>query len=393
MHPDGNILMITDIQVPQPNHRKRTLLLILSAFILLGFTYGIWWLVHGRHHETTENANVSGNLIRITPRIAGTVVAVRVDDTDYVKQGQLLVALDDTDARIALTRAEATLGTTVRQVAQAFDLVVERQATVRLNEEALRQSQADFTRRTDPAELKIVSQEESEHARSAVTRAEADLQLARAQLVSAQSAVNGTSLENHPAVLAVAAQLREAWVAVSRCQIRAADNGYIAKRSVQVGQQVAIGTPLMTLVPLDQLWVDANFKEDQLERLRLGQPAELVSDMYGSKVVFHGKVAGVAPGTGAIFSLLPPQNATGNWIKIVQRLPVRIALDAKEIAEHRLMAGLSMKITVDTGDQSGPALATETAGNYYETPVFDNATKDAEARIRQIIAANRGTRK
>jgi len=385
--------MNTDTSILQPNRRKRTLLLLFSAFMLIALVYGVWWFVHGRHHETTDDANVSGNLIRVTPRIAGTVVAVRADDTDYVAQGQLLVSLDDTDARIALAKAEAALGTTVRQVAQAFDLVTERQAAVRLNEETLRQAQVDFQRRTGAAAAKMVSREETEHAKSAMTRAEADLQLARAQLSSAQNAVKGTTIENHPAVLAAADQLREAMVAVSRCQIRAAANGHIAKRSIQVGQQVAVGTPLMALVPLSQLWVDANFKEDQLKRLRLGQPVELTSDLYGNSIVFHGKVAGVAPGTGAVFSLLPPQNATGNWIKIVQRLPVRIALDDKEIAAHPLMVGLSMKVTVNTLEQSGPALATESAGNHFETPVFEDAAKDAEPRIARIIAANRGAAK
>jgi len=382
--------MNTDMPVPQQGRRKRALLLLLSAFILIGLAYGAWWFAHGRHHETTDDAYVSGNLIRVTPRVAGTVVAVRADDTDYVEQGQLLVSLDDTDARLALAKAEAALGTTVRQVAQAFDLVVERQAAVRLNEETLRQAQVDFQRRSGEAAAKIVSREESEHAKSAVTRAEADLQLARAQLSSAQNAVKGTSIDSHPAVLAAADQLREAAVALDRCQIRAASNGHIAKRSIQVGQQVAVGTPLMALVPLNQLWVDANFKEDQLKRLRLGQPVELTSDLYGAAAVFHGKVAGVAPGTGAVFSLLPPQNATGNWIKIVQRLPVRIALDAREIAEHPLMVGLSMKATVDTRDQGGSALATESAGKHFATPVFEDAARGAEPRIRQIIAANRG---
>jgi membrane fusion protein (multidrug efflux system) len=377
----------------QAGRRRRTLIILVLVFGLAGLAYAGWWALHGRHHETTDDAYVAGNLIRVTPRIAGTVVAVRADDTDYVKQGQVLVDLDDTDARLALTKAEAALGATVRQVSQAFDLVAERQAALRLREEALRQAQADFDRRGNMAELKMVSQEETEHARSAVTKAQADLQLARAQLSSAQGAVSGTSVDSHPAVVQAAAQLREAYVAVGRCRIRAAGNGHIAKRSVQVGQQVAAGTPLMALVPLDQLWVEANFKEDQLKRMRLGQPVDLVSDLYGSDVTFHGKVVGVDPGTGATFSLLPPQNASGNWIKIVQRLPVRIALDPREVAEHPLLVGLSMKVTADTRDQSGQALATGSAGNHYETPVFEGADQGADQRIRQVIAANRGSGK
>jgi membrane fusion protein (multidrug efflux system) len=239
----------------------------------------------------------------------------------------------------------------------------------------------------------MVSKEEAEHVRIAVTKAQADLQLAQAQLASARSAVNGTAIESHPAVAQAATQLREAYVTLSRCQIRAAASGHIAKRSVQLGQQVASGAALMALVPLDQLWVEANFKEDQLQRMRLGQPVELGSDLYGGNVTYHGKLVGIDPGTGATFSLLPPQNASGNWIKIVQRLPVRIALDAKEIADHPLLVGLSMKATADTRDQNGPALATGSAGNHFETPVFDDADKDAAAHVRQIIATNRGPRR
>jgi membrane fusion protein (multidrug efflux system) len=380
-------------EAQQPGQRKRVLIIIALVFCLAGLGYFGWWLLHGRHHETTDDAYVAGNLIRVTPRVAGTVVAVLADDTDYVKQGQMLVKLDDTDARLALAKAEAALGATVRQVAQAFDLVAERQAGLSLKEETLRQAQDDLARRQGMAELRAVSKEETDHARATVAKAQADLQLTQAQLASARSAVHGTPIESHPAVAQAAAQVREAYVTLSRCQIRAAESGHIAKRSVQVGQQVASGAALMALVPLDQLWVEANFKEDQLQRMRLSQPVELRSDLYGGDVTYHGKIVGVDPGTGATFSLLPPQNASGNWIKIVQRLPVRIALDPKEITDHPLLVGLSMKATADTRDLDGPALATGSAGNHYETPVFDDADQGAAAQVRQIIAANRGPRK
>lgn len=375
---------------PQPGRRKRALLILTLVFGLTALGYAAWWALHGRHHETTDDAYVAGNLIRVTPRIAGTVVAVLADDTDYVKQGQVLVKLDATDARLTLDKAEAALGETVRQVGQAFDVVAERQASLRLRQETLRAAQADMERRGGKAaELQAISKEEIDHTRTAFAKAQADLQLAEAQLASAQAAVRNTSIESHPAVLQAATRVREAYVAASRCEIRAAESGHIAKRSVQVGQQVAAGAPLMALVPLDQLWVEANFKEDQLQRMRIGQPVELKSDIYGSDVVYHGKIIGVDPGTGATFSLLPPQNASGNWIKIVQRLPVRIALDPKEVTEHPLLVGLSMKAVADMSNQDGAALATGGSGRQYETPVFDDADKDAEARVRRIIAANR----
>ena len=372
-------------------HRKRALILLATVIIVAALGYLLWWFFLGRYHETTDDAYVSGNLIRVTPRVPGAVVAVLADDSDYVKRGQVLVKLDDTDARVALVRAEADLADAVRRVRQYFDLVDERTANLNLKQEALRQAQADLERRSGPAaEQEAVSQEEVDHARIAASRAGNDLKLAQAQLASARSAVAGTTVADNPAVMQAAARLRDAYLAASRCEIRAADNGYIAKRSVQVGQQVAVGAALMAVVPLDQLWVDANFKEDQLKRLRIGQAVELVSDYYGGDAVFHGKVVGIEPGTGAAFSLLPPQNASGNWIKIVQRLPVRVALDPKEIAAHPLMVGLSMKADADTHDQNGSVLGTGTGAGRYETSIDNAAEKDADALVAKIVAANRG---
>ena len=379
---------MTDSSPARP--RQRVLIILAIVFALAGLAYFLWWLLHGQHHETTDDAYVAGNLIRVTPRISGTVVAVLADDTDHVQRGQVLVKLDDSDARLALSRAEADLADTVRRIAQNFNLVTEREAALRLRQEVLRQARADEERRGgDAAAEQAVSREEVDHAHSAVTKALADVQLAEAQLATAQAATRGTAIDTHPAVMQAATRVREAWLTSSRCEIRAVENGHIAKRSVQVGQQVTAGAPLMALVPLDQLWVEANYKEDQLQRMRAGQPVELVSDLYGRDAVFHGKVVGLDPGTGAAFSLLPPQNASGNWIKIVQRLPVRIALDAKELADHPLLVGLSMKATTDTHDKSGTVLAQDARTGNFATDVFDHADKDAEARVREIIAANR----
>jgi membrane fusion protein (multidrug efflux system) len=383
--------MATEIQ-NQSDQRKRVLVILAVVALLAGLAYFAWWALHGRYHETTDDAYVAGNQIRVTPRVPGTAVAVLADDSDYVKRGQVLVRLDDTDARVALDRSEADLADAVRRVRQGFDLVKEREANLALKQETLHQAEADLERRGGAAaEQEAVSQEEIEHARSAVTRARNDFQLTQAQFASAHAAVGGTTIDNHPAVMQAAARVRDAYLAGARCEIRAAENGYVAKRSVQVGQQVAVGVPLMALVPLDQLWVEANFKEDQLRRLRIGQPVELVSDLYGSDPVFHGTVAGLDPGTGAAFSLLPPQNASGNWIKIVQRLPVRVTLDPKELAEHPLLVGLSLKANVDTHDQGGSALATSASARHYETTVYDDAEKDADVVVRRIIAANRGS--
>ena len=373
------------------NKRKRALTFLAAAFVVIGIAYGAYWLLHGRYHETTDDAYVGGNLIRVTPRISGTIVAVLADDTDYVKRGQVLAKLDDADARLAVDRATADLAETVRRVRQAFNLVEERQAALALRQEALTQAEADLARRGGAAaEQEAVSKEEVDHAQLAARRAQSDLKLAQAQFAGAQAVVAGTNLADNPSVMSAAARLREAYLALARCEIRAAENGFVAKRSVQVGQQVAVGAALMALVPLDQLWVEANFKEDQLSRLRIGQPVEMVSDLYGSDAVFHGKVVGIAAGTGGVFSLLPPQNASGNWIKIVQRLPVRVALDAKELADHPLRVGLSLKADVDTHDQGGPALGTGTAAGGYESPVDQAAEAQADALVKKIVAANSG---
>jgi membrane fusion protein (multidrug efflux system) len=377
---------------PNSSRRNHALLTLTLCFILLGAGYGLYWWVQGRHQESTDDAYVTGNIIHVTPRINGTVLAVYADDTDLVQRGQLLARLDDADARVALASAEARLGVAVREVRQMFDAVEQGRANVAIKQENLHQSEADAARRGASTVAEgAVSNEEREHADVAVKRTQSELRLANSQLESAQAAVAGTTLEQHPAVKQAEAAVRAAFLDLGRCEIRAAETGFVARRTVQVGQQAAAGSTLMMVIPLQQSWIEANFKEDQLERMRIGQPVELTSDMYGSKVALHGKVAGLAAGTGSIFSLLPPQNATGNWIKIVQRLPVRVALDPAELARYPLRLGLSMKAEVDTSDASGEPLAKVSGSSpRYETTVNTDDEKKAAQRIREIIAANLG---
>ena len=373
-------------------NRSRALLILMLVFLLAGLGYGVHWWFHGRHHETTDDAYVAGNLIRVTPRIAGTVLAVYADDTDLVQRGQLLVRLDDADARVALAVAEARLAGAVRQVRQMFSAVEQGRANVAIKQENLHQAEADAARRSGAAaEGDAVSREEREHTGSALKRAQFELRLAGSQLEGALAQVAHTDVERHPAVKQAEAQVREALLNLKRCEIRAAESGYVAKRAVQVGQQAAPSSALMVVVPLRQAWVEANFKEDQLQRMRIGQAVALESDLYGSGVTLHGKVAGLAAGTGSVFSLLPPQNASGNWIKIVQRLPVRVALDPAELAKYPLRLGLSMKAEVETADTSGEPLArVSPSGARYETAVYGDDEKQADRRIREIIAANLG---
>ncbi len=372
--------------------RSRALLILTLCFILIGASYGVYWWIHGRYHETTDDAYVAGNLIRVTPRIAGTVVAVYAEDTNLVQRGQLLARLDDADERVALAAAEARLAETVREVKQMFSAADQGRANVAIKEESLRQAESDAARRGGAAAAdEAVSHEEREHTGSALKRAQSELRLANSQLEGALAQVANTNIEHHPAVKQAEAQVREAYLNLSRCEIRAAESGYVAKRAVQVGQQAAPGNALMVIVPLRQIWVEANFKEDQLQRMRIGQAVAMESDLYGSGVTLHGKVEGLAAGTGSVFSLLPPQNASGNWIKIVQRLPVRIALDSSEIAKYPLRIGLSMKAEVETADTAGESLAkVSPSGPLYESAVYGDDEKKAEQRIHEIVAANQG---
>lgn len=367
-----------------PARRKRLLSILALLLLIAAAAWGLRWFLHSRGHESTDDAYVAGNLVRVTPRVGGSVVAVLADDTDYVRQGQLLVKLDDTDARLALAKAEADLGEIVRQVSRSFETHAQQAANLAVKRRTLEQAEADLVRRQRAVAVEAVSREEAEHARAMRDQAKSEVDLARAQLAASEAEVGGTSVATHPAVKQAEARLREAWLSLNRCAIRAPQAGQVATRSVQIGQQVAPGTPLMAIVPMTQLWVDANFKEDQLKGMTDGQPVQLVSDLYGGDVTFHGTVAGLSPGTGSVFSLLPPQNASGNWIKIVQRLPVRIALDPKELAEHPLRVGLSMRVEVET---RAAGKAESLPATRYETPVED--ATGADALIRSILQANR----
>ncbi len=387
-----------------PGRRKRALLTLTAVVVVLGGAWVGYDLVVASRYESTENAYVQSNLVQITPQMGGTVTAILVDDTDHVKAGQPLVRLDPADAKVALQQAEAALAQAVRQARTVYAnngslsaQVALRQAEVaRVRNEVVRAGE-DLQRRQALAGSGAVSREELRHAeaqlsnaREQLASAEAAVLSAREQLVSNQALTEGTPVESHPAVQAAAGRVREAWLATQRLALPAPVEGYVARRSVQLGQRVAAGTPLMTIVPLNQVWVEANFKEVQLRKLRIGQPVTLTADLYGQQVSYHGQVAGLGVGTGAAFALLPAQNATGNWIKVVQRVPVRVALDAKEIAAHPLRVGLSMHAEVDVTRQDGKLLdeRAEIVGTQTQALAIDDA--GGEALVRQVIAANLG---
>jgi len=396
---------------PAGNPKRRTALTAIAvAVLVIGGGYGIYYWMTGRHSESTDNAYVQANVVQITAQAGGTVIAIQADDTDYVKAGQLLVRLDPADSRVALDQAEAALAQTVREtrILYANNSTLQAQIDARQADATraaadLSRAQDDVNRRAPLVQSGAVGKEEFDHStqqlasyKSAYTAAKSALDAAREQLNSNQTQTDGTNVADHPNVLRAAAKVREAWLAVQRANVPAPVSGTVARRSVQVGQRVQAGVPLMSVVTLDNPWVDANFKEGQLERLRIGQPATLEADVYGKHVIYHGKVEGLGAGTGAAFSLLPAQNATGNWIKVVQRVPVRISLDPKEVAQNALRVGLSMTVTVNVADENGLTVSdtprTKAQGAVASTTVFDSMQHDADAEVARIIAANGGGR-
>ncbi|MDA5545816.1 MULTISPECIES: multidrug efflux MFS transporter periplasmic adaptor subunit EmrA [Yersinia] len=377
-----------EAQVPQQpqnkkKQRKRVLLLLTGIFIIIGVAYFIYWFLVLRHHQETDNAYVSGNQVQIMSQVPGSVVSVNFENTDLVKSGDILLILDPTDAEQAYEQAKTALANSVRQTHQLMINSQQYQANIALKKTELSKAQNDLKRRVVLGSVDAIGREELQHARDAVDAAQASLDVAIAQYNANQALVLNTPLEKQPAVEQAAAKLRDAWLALQRTKVVSPITGFVSRRSVQVGAEIANGAPLMAVIPANEMWIDANFKETQLANMRIGQPATVVTDFYGDDVVFQGKVVGLDMGTGSAFSLLPAQNATGNWIKVVQRLPVRIQLDAKQLAEHPLRIGLSTRVRVDTADVEGQVLAQ----NVRKEPAFvTNALSLDLAPVNQMIS-------
>jgi len=371
------------------SRRKLWLAIATGVFVVVGAAYGAYWATVLRYSQSTDDAYVNGNVVQITPQISGTVVSIGADDTQFVKAGQQLVRLDQADAKVALDQAEAQLAKTVREVRNLFATTAQLQAAVEVRQTDLATAQNDLARRAQLGKSGAVSGEELQHARDAFKAAQGALSAAQQQLVANRARIDHTTLEDHPDVRNAAATVRNAYLNYARTVLPAPVSGYVARRNVQLGQRVGPGATLMAVVPLDQVWVDANFKEPQLAGMRVGQPVTLTADLYGNSIRYHGKVAGFGAGTGSAFSLLPAQNATGNWIKIVQRVPVRIALDPHELAANPLQIGLTMKAEVNVRNDSGVRLPQLASNNVaYSTDVFHSTDESADARVQAIIAAN-----
>ena len=386
---------------PSKQRNKKPLLAMTIIFAAIGagwatFHFGSW-----QHLEESENAYVNGHTVQVSAQLHGRVSQILVDDTDTVQAGQVLLTLDNNDATLALEKAKSQLVLAVRQNARlnsginaAQAQAAAQAAEVKRAQVAVQKAEADWKRRESLRGSDAVSAEELSHVKVALDNARATLQAAQAAVQAAKAQEQAQRdavgkdipLEQQPEVMVAASAFKEAWLAVQRTQVRAPVSGQVAKRNVQLGQQIGAGAPLMAIVPMNDLWVDVNFKETQLAKLKAGQEVELTSDFYGSDVKFKGTIQGLSAGTGSAFSLLPAQNATGNWIKVVQRVPVRVRLNPQELAAHPLRIGLSMHATVDTRNQSGSAVS---AVNETKQPALSEDLSQADKLVADIIANSR----
>ena len=372
--------------------RKKALLIAGTTFGLAAVGYVVWVLCIAQYRESTDDAYVQANLVYVNAQVGGTVTSLGADDNQAVRAGQTLVTLDHADAAVALEDAAAQLGLAVRQVREQQSAVDESQAVVTQRRTDLARANDDLARRQQLSGTDSIATEDLQHAKQAVSAAQDALTVAQKTLTKTRVPIAGITLRQNPSVLRARAAYVQAALATQRNDVQAPTDGVVARRSVQVGQHVAAGTALLAVVPLQGAWIDANFKEPQLRHIQVGQPATIATDLYGGHVQYHGVVASIAAGSGGAFSLLPPQNATGNWIKVVQRVPVRIALDPKELAAHPLRVGLSTDVTIDTherGDLKKPAMALP--GANFSTPVFDAQLKTAEAHADALIAQEAGS--
>ncbi|UJJ51244.1 MULTISPECIES: efflux RND transporter periplasmic adaptor subunit [Rhodanobacter] len=376
---------------PARKNPRGPLLRLLAVVVLLAVIgWALWYFLDGRWYEGTDDAYVNGNVVQITPQVPGTVVSIGADDGDRVHAGDVLVRLDPSDADVALAEAKANLANTVRKVRGLYSSVSGARADVAARQTAVDKARADYHRRVALAKSGAISAEELAHASDALTSAESALTAAQQQYQTSKVLVDDTVVASHPDVQAASARLRAAFLDDVRATLIAPVDGYVAKRSVQVGQRVQPGAALMAVVPLHGVWVDANFKETQLTDMRIGQPVTIRSDVYGGAVEYKGKVQSLGVGTGSAFSLLPAQNATGNWIKIVQRIPVRIVFDdPAQLDQHPLRIGMSLDVDVSLHDRSGPMLSQRSPSKpAFSTDVYRQQLAKADAAITQIVHAN-----
>lgn len=374
-------------EVPSTNHKRAKMLWLLTSVLLaIALGWFLLWFFYFQYFADTDDAYANGSTVNISPAVSGSVVAFYADDTDLVLEGQLLVELDRTFYQIAYDKALASLATQVLELKQLHDDALAAQANVEVKKRLLSKSKFDYENRSSLIGSKAVSKEEYIHSQDDLSIAENTLKQAEYQLKTAQDILGNTSIEQHPLLEQKKAEVREAYYNINHCSIYAPTTGYIAKRAVNVGQSVQRTSNLMAIIPTNYVWVDANFKETELTYMRVGQPATVWFDLYGSHVKYQGKVLGIGLGSGSVFSIIPPQNATGNWIKIVQRIPVRVSLDPEMVKKYPVRLGISAEVTVDITDQSLPFLTQVPPSKpVATTEVFDIHLNEVNKIIDQII--------
>ena len=370
-------------------NRKKGLSIFILLLIVSGILAAFYWLFFLKDIESTEDAYVGGNQIMVSGQVAGNVAKINVDNMDKVRAGDILIELDDTNAKLSFEQAQSNLANAVRQIKQLEFTVQQLQAAVNANEITLAQAQGNLNRRVQLEKSGAIDQESFQHAKEAVALAKANLNSSQNQLAANQALLLARPLMQQPQIQNAVAAVKQAWLNLQRTQIKSPIDGYVARRSAQVGQAVSVGSPLMAVISTEQMWLDANFKETQLTDMRLGQPAEVHFDLYGKDKVFHGTVVGIDIGTGSAFSLLPSQNASGNWIKVVQRIPVRIQLDAQQIAENPLRIGLSATVKVNVANKDGAFLREiDAPRTHYTTDTLHYDESAVDSLIQSIIEQN-----
>ena len=382
----------TDTQTSSNNksqQRKKGLSIFILLLLLISIGSAAYWYLFIKGFEETEDAYVSGNQVMVSAQVAGNISKINVDNMDPVQAGDVLLELDDTNTKLSFEQAKSNLANAVRQISQLNYTVKQLKSAVRANEITLAQAQGNLNRRVQLVKDGAIDKESFQHAKEAVELAKANLTTSQNQLEANQALLLDGPLSEQPQIQSAVSNLKQAWLNLERTKIRSPIKGYVARRNAQVGQAVSVGGALMAVVTTDQMWLDANFKETQLTHMRIGQPAEIHFDLYGKDKTFDGKVVGIEMGTGSAFSLLPAQNATGNWIKVVQRVPVRIQLDPQQLAENPLRIGLSATVKVNVTDSQGETLRDQApATPLYSTNVLQYDESAVNNLIESIIRDN-----
>ena len=382
----------TDTQTSSNNksqQRKKGLSIFILLLLLIAIGSAAYWFFFIKGFEETEDAYVSGNQVMVSAQVAGNISKINVDNMDPVQAGDVLLELDDTNTKLSFEQAKSNLANAVRQISQLNYTVKQLKSAVRANEITLAQAQGNLNRRVQLVKDGAIDKESFQHAKEAVELAKANLTTSQNQLEANQALLLDGPLSEQPQIQSAVSNLKQAWLNLERTKIRSPIKGYVARRNAQVGQAVSVGGALMAVVTTDQMWLDANFKETQLTHMRIGQPVEIHFDLYGKDKTFNGKVVGIEMGTGSAFSLLPTQNATGNWIKVVQRVPVRIQLDPQQLAENPLRIGLSATVKVNVSDSQGETLRNQApTTTLYSTNVLQYDESAVNNLIESIIRDN-----